>query len=40
VLLEELPPARAARVAAALLAMPKKPLYQRALALAEGRQEA
>ena len=39
-LLEELPPARAARVAAALLAMPKKPLYQRALALAEGRQEA
>lgn len=40
VLLEELPPARAARVAAALLAMPKKPLYQRALALAEERQEA
>ena len=39
-LLEELPPARAARVAAALLAMPKKPLYQRALALAEGREEA
>jgi hypothetical protein len=26
-------------VAAALLAMPKKPLYQRALALAEGREE-
>ena len=39
-LLEELPPARAARVAAALLAMPKKPLYQRALALAEGREDA
>jgi len=39
-LLEELPPARAARVAAALLATPKKPLYQRALALAEGREEA
>lgn len=39
-LLEELPPARAARVAAALLASPKKPLYQRALVLAEGRDDA